>query len=82
MTKRPAPTASRSSGFTGETMRALASTLLLLGLMKERPAVENRRQASMLLGKSTLAIENPAEAHPVDEIRSRNFRRAARRQRQ
>jgi len=36
MTKRPAPTASRSSGFTGETMRALASTLLLLGLMGDR----------------------------------------------
>ncbi len=36
MNKRPAPRTSRPSGFAGETMRALASTLLLLGLIGDR----------------------------------------------
>ncbi len=36
MTKRPASASNRSTGFSGETLRALASTLLLLGLIGDR----------------------------------------------
>jgi hypothetical protein len=36
MTKRHASIAARPTGFAGETLRALASTLLLLGLIGDR----------------------------------------------
>jgi hypothetical protein len=36
MNMRSASTASRPSGFAGETVRALASALLLLGLIGDR----------------------------------------------
>jgi hypothetical protein len=36
MNTRPASTASRPTGFSGETLRALASTLLRLGLIGDR----------------------------------------------
>lgn len=36
MNQRPASTALRPSGFAGETLRALTSTLLLLGLIGDR----------------------------------------------
>jgi hypothetical protein len=38
MNTRHASTALRPTGFSGETMRALASTLLLLGLIGDRRA--------------------------------------------
>ncbi|RWN96038.1 MAG: hypothetical protein EOS06_28295 [Mesorhizobium sp.] len=36
MTNRATPVASRQTGFAGETVRALASALLLLGLIGDR----------------------------------------------
>lgn len=38
MNMRPASNAPRPTGFSGETLRALASTLLLLGLIGDRRA--------------------------------------------
>jgi hypothetical protein len=38
MNMRTASTASRPTGFSGETLRALTSTLLLLGLIGDRRA--------------------------------------------